>query len=85
MIREIESTNSPGEKTRARSFFASSPDRGLLNLLKIFRRAASGFMTLSWWWRMGSTISIRLSRPTHRPASVRRLHEAILKEMNQPG
>jgi glycosyltransferase involved in cell wall biosynthesis len=84
MIREIESTNPP-ERNPRKIIFASSPDRGLLNLLKIFRRARQWVHDLELVVAYGFDNIDKIIASNPPTSQWRRLHEAILKEMNQPG
>jgi glycosyltransferase involved in cell wall biosynthesis len=85
IIEEIESVNLPPRNPR-RIIFASSPDRGLLNLLRIFKKARQWIHDLELVIAYGfdNISKIVASRPpTDR---WRKLMEEILREVHsQPG
>ncbi len=84
VIREIERVNPP-ERNPRKIIFASSPDRGLLQLLKIFRRARQWVHDLELVIAYGFDNIEKIIASNPPTSQWRRLCEAIKKEMNQPG
>jgi glycosyltransferase involved in cell wall biosynthesis len=88
-IREIE--KGPPERNPRRLMFASSPDRGLLPLLKIFKRArewvsgadGNGPLELHVYYGFQNLLKSCEGQGEKHPAY--RLYKKCMKEMDQPG
>ena len=89
-IREIE--KDPPKRNPRKLIFASSPDRGLLPLLKIFRRArewvsgefdGKGPLELHVFYGFQNLLTGTENQPDGHPSKI--FYRKCMKEMNQPG
>jgi glycosyltransferase involved in cell wall biosynthesis len=83
LIREIE--KDPPTRNPHKMIFASSPDRGLLPLLKIFRRARWWVKDLELHCFYGFNNIEEIIKQSGSACPQRVLRDEIMKEMDQPG
>lgn len=84
LIREIEKTPAPPRDPH-RIMYASSPDRGLLPLLKIFRRVREYVPDASLYIAYGFENIDKLLKAGPQFSHFKKIKDAILKECQQPG
>lgn len=84
VIREIESVNPPVRNPR-KIIFASSPDRGLLPLLKIFRRARQRVHDLELVVAYGFDNIEKIIASNPPTNHWRTIYDEAMREMRQPG
>lgn len=84
LIREIE--KNPPARNPHKMIFASSPDRGLLMMLRLFRRIKEwiGDAELHCFYGFGNIDRIIENYP-HHSKQQQKLKESVMREMDQPG